>query len=98
MSVGVEAGASGLLGLGTPYRRYDFAQVARCAAPKAFVLADGDEFTSTELMGELVSKEMRPPSRLWVVPGTSHLFVEDLDGYEKQVSQAGRWLLEHIGV
>jgi len=96
MTVGVEAGADALLGLGVPYASYDLARVARSELPKALVLADHDEFTSVAAMREAVER-MREPRRLWIVDGATHLFTERLDAYEETVREAGRWLLEEIG-
>ena len=95
LTVGAERGASALLGLGTPYGRYDFTPAKQAAVPKAFVLAARDEFTPADTLERAVST-MRAPAQLWVVPGTSHLFTEDLDGYESRVAAAGQWILEKL--
>ncbi len=95
MTVGVEAHAQGLLGLGAPYDRYPFRPVAEADVPKAFVLAERDEFTAAPTFSAEVAA-MRPPARLWVVAGTSHLFTEDLDSYEDRVRDAARWLLRSV--
>jgi alpha/beta superfamily hydrolase len=95
MRVGADRGAQALLGLGAPYARYDFSRVALAASPKAFVLADGDQFTTEGELRAAISG-MRPPAQLWMVAHASHLFTEALDPYEAQVVAAGRWLLEQL--
>jgi uncharacterized protein len=96
MTAGVEAGVSGLLGLGVPFASYDLGSVSRSNLPKAFVLADHDEYTGVPAIRAAVER-MGSPKQLWIVEGTSHLFTERLDAYESVVVQAGRWLLEELG-
>jgi uncharacterized protein len=97
MTVGVEARARGLLGLGVPFTSYDLSRVDQSPLPKAFVLADHDEFTSVTAIRAAVER-MADPKRLWVVEGTTHLFTERLDAYESSVTEAGSWLLREVGV
>ncbi len=56
MTVGVEARAQGLLGLGVPFASYDLARVNQSPLPKAFVLADHDEFTSVTAIRAAVER------------------------------------------
>ncbi len=93
LAVGVEAGAGALLGLGLPCRLYAFDELAASAAPKALVHAEHDQFCGTREIEALAAK-LRPPARLWVVPGASHLFTECLDRYELAVGEAVDWLLQ----
>jgi alpha/beta superfamily hydrolase len=96
MTVGVEAKADALLGLGVPYASYDFESVVQSGLPKAFVLSDRDEFTTVEAIRRAV-EGMKDPKRLWIVEGATHLFTERLDAYEEAVAEAGRWLLGAMG-
>ncbi len=97
MTIGVEAKVNGLLGLGVPFASYDLSRVDRSTLPKAFVLADRDEFTAVPAIEAAVEK-MHDPKRLWIVEGTTHLFTERLDAYEAVVAGAGSWLLKEMGV
>jgi len=97
MTLGVETKVEGLLGLGVPFASYDLSRVDRSSLPKAFVLADHDEFTAVPAIEAAVAR-MHDPKRLWIVEGTTHLFTERLDAYEETVAEAGRWLLESIGL
>ena len=97
MTVGAQAGAHALLGLGVPYHGYDFSPVERSPLPKAFVLGDRDEFTPVATLQEALLG-MAAPKRLWVVERASHLFTQQLGSYEATVAEAGRWLLEQTPV
>jgi alpha/beta superfamily hydrolase len=97
MNAGVKLGAQALLGLGIPYQSYDYGAVAQSELPKALVHADGDEFTPLPVLEASVA-DWRPPVRLWVLEGASHLFTEKLDAYEALVGEATDWLLAHIDV
>jgi alpha/beta superfamily hydrolase len=97
MTIGVEVGVEGLLGLGVPFASYDLSRVDRSPLPKAFVLGDHDEFTAVPAI-EAAVRRMSDPKRLWIVEGTTHLFTERLDAYEATVREAGNWLLEEMGV
>jgi alpha/beta superfamily hydrolase len=92
MLAGVRGGAHGLLGLGVPYRSYDYGEVARSSLPKALVLAERDDFTPVATL-QAATASMRPPVRLWVVQRTTHLFTEALDAYQAAVHEATSWLL-----
>jgi uncharacterized protein len=95
MNVGVQLGAQALLGLGIPLRSYDYAAVRQSEVPKALVHAERDEFTpSSSLEPDVVS--WRPPVRLWVLEGASHLFTERLDAYEVLVGEAVEWLMSSL--
>jgi uncharacterized protein len=95
MNVGVKLGAQALLGLGVPYRSYDYQPVLGSALPKALVHADHDEFTPLAVLQPAIA-EMTPPVRLWIVEGASHLFTERLDSYETAVQEAVTWLLAQL--
>ncbi len=87
--------ADGLLVLAPPVGLYGFEELRRAAEPKAVVVADRDEYASLPDVEAFV-RELPPPARLWVVSGASHLFTEDLDGYEARVGEATDWLLAQI--
>jgi uncharacterized protein len=95
MDVGVKRGAQGLLGLGIPYRSYDFAAVGQSSLPKALVLADHDEFTPVPVL-EAAILGWKRPVRLWTLEAASHLFTERLDDYEAIVGEAVQWVLESM--
>jgi uncharacterized protein len=95
MRTGVACGAQALFGLGMPYLGYDYASVAASPLPKAIVHADRDDFTALSDLQAAVAR-MNPPSRLWIVSGTTHLFTEALDAYQVAVGEATAWLLAQL--
>jgi alpha/beta superfamily hydrolase len=96
MNAGVRAGAQALLGLGIPLKSYDYAAVGQSTVPKALVHADRDEFTPLSVLEPAVAS-WRPPVRLLVLEGASHLFTEKLDAYEVLVGEAVEWLFSSGG-
>jgi pimeloyl-ACP methyl ester carboxylesterase len=71
---------------------YDVPELEGNPKPKAFIHAEGDQFANPAVVEAFVARLQ--PARLWVVPGASHLFTEDLDRYEEAAVEAARWLLE----
>jgi len=62
-----------VVGIGLPVRTYPFREVPDLTAPLAVVQADADEFGSLDQV-RLLLDETRPPAKLYIVSGTTHLF------------------------
>jgi fermentation-respiration switch protein FrsA (DUF1100 family) len=74
----------------------DFRQTGRlreAARPLAVVQAANDELGPPAEVEEAL-RGSRGPRRLAVVPGASHLFVEDLPALQREAEAALDWLLE----
>jgi alpha/beta superfamily hydrolase len=95
MNAGVQLGAQALLGLGIPFRSYDYSAVGQSELPKGLVHADKDEFTPLDVLESGIAA-WRPPVRLWTLEGASHLFTEKLDAYETLVGDAVGWLMAEL--
>jgi hypothetical protein len=61
------------------------------------VQAEGDEFGSPAEVRALLAGSAGP-RRVTAVPGTTHLFGEDLPGLEREAREALRWLLAAAGL
>jgi alpha/beta superfamily hydrolase len=68
-------------------------RIVELEKPIALVQGEHDELASPAEVEELV-RGSRGPRRLAVVRGASHLFVEDLPAFQREVESALRWLLE----
>lgn len=91
LAVGAQERADGLLGLGLPCRLYSLPELAETTRPTALVQAERDDFCSSPEIRALVT-HLTQPARLWIVPGTTHLFTEALGAYEDVVGEAADWL------
>ncbi len=81
----------GVLAAGVALRSFRLEFVEGCTKAVAGVQAEHDEFGSP---AEVASLLAGPPERrrLWVVPGTTHLFLEDLPALQKAAAAAWAWL------
>jgi uncharacterized protein len=70
----------------------DAARVRDLERPVAIVQASGDPFASPDEVREAVAGS-RGPRRVTVVEGATHLFVEDLDGLQREAEASLAWLL-----
>ena len=84
-------GAAGVLAAGVALRSFRLEFVAGCGKRIAGVQAEQDEFGSPAEVATLLSG---PPERrrLFVVPGTTHLFLEDLPALGAAATAAWAWL------
>jgi len=95
-SVALRAGcagpeAAGVLAAGLAlHLRPDLSQP--CAKPVAAVQAENDEFGAPDEVRPLLAR-WQGPSRLWVVAGATHLFLEDLPALQRAAQAAWAWLL-----
>ena len=94
--VGLRVGAhddrvTHLLGVGLAVTLLDFAFLAACTKPKAFIQASKDELGALADVERLVAG-MREPKRLWIVEGASHLFPQHLDALERAAGEAVAYL------
>lgn len=78
--------------IGVAVRKFDHGFARSLAIPVAAVQADADEFGSPPEV-EAVLGARPGPFHLGVVPGTGHLFTDDLDRLESEVVAATDWLL-----
>ena len=63
-----------------------------CPKPVAVIQAERDQFgTPDEVLEALITA--RGPRKVAVVKGATHLFTEDLDGFEREAEKAVDWLL-----
>jgi len=82
----------GALAAGVALRRFDLDFVRSCAKPVAAVQAEHDEFGAPDEVRALLEGS-GGPRRLWVVPGTTHLFLEDLPALQDAAARAWAWLV-----
>jgi alpha/beta superfamily hydrolase len=93
-----EPGLLGLLLAGLPLRSAEvdgvrLPEVLRSARPPlAVVQAEGDQFASPAEVRELLAGSAAP-RRVTGVPGTTHLFDEDLPALEREAGEALSWIL-----
>jgi len=98
VAVSDEPGLAGLLLGGLPLRSAELDALTRTdlvrgvPLPVAVVQAVSDQFGSPAEVRELLAGS-RGPRRLASVPGTTHLFREDLPGLEREAGVAIRWIL-----
>jgi uncharacterized protein len=86
-----EPDVQGVLGVGLASRTLDLAFLPGCPRRVAAVQAANDELGSVE---EVTALMAGPPAtrRLRVVPGASHLFLEDLSALRREAREAWAWL------
>ena len=87
-----EPEVKGVLAAGVASRSLPFDFVSSCEKPVACVQAESDEFGAPAEARALLDQ---PASRrrMWVVPGTTHLFLEDLPALNRAAASAWTWLL-----
>ena len=83
----------GVLAAGVTPTTFDLDFARHCPKPVAVVQGEHDPLGNIEDVRALLAGG-GAPRRLWVVPGASHLFVEDLDGLQRQAESGLSWLLE----
>lgn len=88
-----EPRVGGLLLAGLASRSFAMGFLPGCGKPVAAVQAEADEYGDVEAVRRLMDGP-RARRRLAVVPGTTHLFSEDLDALEREAAAAFGWLLE----
>jgi hypothetical protein len=86
-----DPGVEGILAAGLASRTLQLGFLPSCERRVAAVQAAADELGSVE---EVTALMAGPPSarRLRVVPGTTHLFLEDLDALRREAREAWEWL------
>jgi uncharacterized protein len=86
-----EPEVGGILAVGLASRTLSLAFLPGCPKRVAAVQADADEFGSVEEVTRLMAgpADLR---RLAVVPGATHLFLEDLSALRREAEAAWRWL------
>jgi len=87
-----EARIGGVLAVGVGVDFFDMRFVARLQKPIAFVHAENDEFGKLEHL-QALAHQVEAPTRLFVVPQASHLFLGHMPTLEVQLQQAVSWLL-----
>jgi alpha/beta superfamily hydrolase len=93
-----EPGLLGLLLAGLPIRSAEVegvrlpGRLRELALPVAVVQAEGDEYATPAEVRELLAGSTGP-RRLAGVPGTTHLFDDDLPALEREAGEALSWLL-----
>lgn len=83
--------------IGVAVRTFDHGFARALPIPIAAVQAEGDEFGAPGEV-EAVLGARPGPFRLGIVPGTGHLFTDDLDRLEAEVGLAAEWLALRPGV
>jgi alpha/beta superfamily hydrolase len=89
-----DAGVKGLISLGTPItvedRGYSYTFLRGCAKPKLFISGEGDQFSSTPALQQVI--ELTPePKELVIVEGADHFF----EGHLQEMQTAIRmWVVK----
>ncbi len=83
----------GVLAAGLTPTTFDLDFARHCPKPVAVIQGDSDHLGSLEDVRALLEAS-DAARRLWVVRGASHLFIEDLDGLQRQAESGLCWLLE----
>jgi alpha/beta superfamily hydrolase len=90
-----EEAVRGALGAGVASRAFEMGFVRDCPKRVAVVQGDQDEFGSVD---EVRAMMEGPADRrhLAILPGVSHLFLEDLPGLQREAAAAWSWLAEGL--
>jgi alpha/beta superfamily hydrolase len=89
-----DAGVRGVLcaGLALSLRELASDTVRTCPGPLAVIQAERDQFGKPAEVERAVARSAAP-RRVSVVHGATHLFIEDLPGFEREAVSALEWLL-----
>jgi alpha/beta superfamily hydrolase len=90
-----EAAVRGILAAGAASRAFALDFVRGCPKRVAVVQAERDEFGSPEEVGAFLEGPA-DRRRLAVLPGATHLFLEDLPGLQREATAAFGWLAEGL--